>query len=68
MARIREFLAERETVFLPTHDPEAPARLARHGDQHRRFRPRIVQDAQGDAVEPQQVAPAEAPRGPGDAA
>ena len=57
MARIRVFLAERETVFLPTHDPEAPARLARYGDEHRRFRPRIVQDAQGDAVEPQQVAP-----------
>jgi len=68
MARIREFLAERETIFLPTHDPEAPARLARYGEQHRRFRPRVVQDVQGDAVEPQQSAPAEAPRGPGDAA
>lgn len=68
MARIRELAAQRETVILPTHDPDAPARLARHRDEHRRFRPRIVQDAQGDAVEPDQVAPAEAPRGPGDAA
>ena len=68
MARIRAFAAERDTVVLPTHDPEAPARLARNGDQHRRFRPRIVQDAQRDAVEPDQVAPREAPRGPGDAA
>ena len=68
MSRIRTFLAERETIFLPTHDPESPARLARYGEQHRRFRPRIVQDAQGDAVEPQQSTSAEAPRGPGDAA
>ena len=68
MARIRAFAAERDTLILPSHDPEAPARLARHGNQHRRFRPRIVQGAEGDAVEPQQVPPAEAPRGPGDAA
>ncbi len=68
MARVREFLAERDTILLPTHDPETPARLARHGDQHRRFQPRIVEPAEGDAVEPQQVPPAEAPRGPGDAA
>ena len=68
MQRIRTFLAERDTIFLPTHDPGSPARLARYGEQHRRFRPRIVQDAQGDAVEPQQSTPAEAPRGPGDAA
>jgi glyoxylase-like metal-dependent hydrolase (beta-lactamase superfamily II) len=68
MGRIRAFMAERDTIFLPTHDPESPARLARHGDQHRRFRPRVVQDTQRDAVEPQQSAPAEAPRGPGDAA
>ena len=69
MARIRDVPGRaRDRSFLPTHDPDAPARLARYGDQHRRFRPRIVQDAQGDAVEPEQVTPAEAPRGPGDAA
>lgn len=69
MARIRAFAAERDTVVLPTHDPESAARLlARDRDQHRRFRPRIVQDAQRDAVEPDQVAPREAPRRPGDAA
>lgn len=29
MARIRTFAAERDVVILPTHDPDAPARLGR---------------------------------------
>ncbi len=68
MARIRGLQAERETIVLPTHDPDAAARLARHRDQNRRFRPGVAQDAQGDAVEPDQVSASEAARRPGDAA
>lgn len=68
MSRIRAFAAERETVVLPTHDPDAPARLARDRDQHGRFAARVAEQPQGDAVEPDQVPAAEAARRPGDAA
>jgi N-acyl homoserine lactone hydrolase len=68
MSRIRTFAAERETVLLPTHDPDAPARLARHRHENRRFAPRVAEQAQGDAVQPDQVPTGEAPRGPGDTA
>jgi N-acyl homoserine lactone hydrolase len=68
MARIRALAAERETVILPTHDPGAPDRLLpRDRHQHRRFAPRVVEDAQRDAVEPDQVSAAEAARRPRDA-
>src|SRR4051794_9353424 len=33
MARLRALVAERGTIVLPTHDPDAPARLARHADE-----------------------------------
>lgn len=68
MDRIRRLAAERETVILPTHDPGAPERLARHSNENRRFAPRVVEQAQGDAVEPDQVSTGKASRGPGDAA
>jgi glyoxylase-like metal-dependent hydrolase (beta-lactamase superfamily II) len=28
LARVRALVAERETVYLPSHDPESPRRLA----------------------------------------
>ena len=59
LARMRTLAAERETIVLPTHDPDAPARLTRHRDQHRRFAPRVAQDAQRDALEPDQISRAE---------
>ena len=62
LSRMRALVGERETIVLPTHDPHAPARLARYRDQNRRFAPRVAQAAQRDALEPDQVAGTERTR------